>query len=110
MGIIVQEQQQGLVKRNWQYKVVWEGVICRRAAPQVMPPILLYWSTTSEADAGGMVVEPSHQCSPQRQSDKMASDIEVQVKQKYVIEFLHVEKTAPIDIHQNGLQMEILSS
>jgi len=30
-----------------------------------MPPILLCWPTTSEADAGGMAVEiePSNQCS-----------------------------------------------
>ena len=35
----------------------------------------------------------------QGQSDKMASDIEVYVK-KCGIEFLHVENTAPTDIHQ----------
>ena len=36
-----------------------------RAAPKVTPPILLYWPTTSEVDAGGMEVEvePSHQYS-----------------------------------------------
>src|SRR5258705_13829834 len=28
-----------------------------RVAPKLMPPILLCWSTTSEADVGGMAVE-----------------------------------------------------
>jgi len=33
-----------------------------RAATKVMPPILLYWSTMSEVDFGGVTeeVEPSH--------------------------------------------------
>jgi len=30
----------------------------------------------------------------------MASDIEVCMEQRYVIEFLHVEKMPPTDIHQ----------
>ena len=34
------------------------------------------------------------------QSDKMASDMEVHMKQRCVIEFLHVEKIAPNDIHR----------
>ena len=36
-----------------------------RAALKVMPPILFFWPTTSEADVGGMAVEvePSHQYS-----------------------------------------------
>jgi len=29
----------------------------KRASPKVMPPFLLYWSTTSEVDTGGMAVE-----------------------------------------------------
>jgi len=33
------------------------------------------------------------------QSDKTASDMEVQIKQRRVIEFFLVEKIAPIDIH-----------
>ena len=39
--------------------------VITRAAPKVMPPILLCWPTTSEADVGGMAVEvePSHQYS-----------------------------------------------
>ena len=32
------------------------------------------------------------------QSDRMASDMEVHMKQRCVIEFLYVEKIAPIDI------------
>jgi hypothetical protein len=34
------------------------------------------------------------------QSDKMASDMEVCIKQRCVIEFLHAEKIAPNDIHR----------
>jgi len=33
-------------------------------------------------------------------SDKMASDMEVLMKQSYVIEFLHERKMAPTDFHQ----------
>jgi len=33
------------------------------------------------------------------QSDKMASDVEVRMKHRCVIEFLHAEKIAPNDIH-----------
>jgi len=33
------------------------------------------------------------------QSDKMASDMEVRMKQRCVIEFLHADKIAPNDIH-----------
>ena len=39
------------------------------------------------------------------QSDRMASDTEVQMNQRYVIEFLHVEKMAPFDIHQHLLNV-----
>ena len=35
------------------------------------------------------------------QSDKMASDMGVHLKQRGGIEFLHVEKMMPIDIHQH---------
>jgi hypothetical protein len=34
------------------------------------------------------------------QSDEMASDMEVRLKQRCVTEFLHAEKIAPNDIHQ----------
>ena len=34
------------------------------------------------------------------QSDTIASDVEVQLKQRCVIEFLHAEKMSPTDIHQ----------
>jgi len=33
------------------------------------------------------------------QSDKMASDMEVRMKKRYVTEFLYAEKMAPADIH-----------
>jgi len=32
-----------------------------KAALKIMPSTLLCWATTSEADAGGMAREPSHQ-------------------------------------------------
>ena len=39
------------------------------------------------------------QMASERQSDKAVSDMEVRMKQRYVTEFLHVEKMAPTDIH-----------
>ena len=36
----------------------------------------------------------------ERQSDKMASDMEVQMEQRCVIEYLHAQKMAPTDNHQ----------
>jgi len=39
------------------------------------------------------------------QSDKMASDMEVHMKQRFVIEFLHAEKIAPNDIHRHLLNV-----
>jgi hypothetical protein len=39
------------------------------------------------------------------QSDKMASDMEVRMKQRCVIEFLQAEKIAPNDIHQRLLNV-----
>ena len=35
-------------------------VFCMRVAPKVMPPILLRWHMTSEADVGGKAVEAKH--------------------------------------------------
>ena len=67
---------------------------------------------TSEADVGGMEVEgnlppniPFHVVAmwlmaAEGQSDTMASDMEVCMKQRCVTEFLHAEKTASIDTHQ----------
>jgi len=39
------------------------------------------------------------------QSDKMVSDMEVCMKQRCVIEFLHAEKIAPTDIDQSLLNV-----
>ena len=39
------------------------------------------------------------------QSDITASDMEVCMKQRCVIEFLHVEKMVSIDIHQHSLNV-----
>ena len=88
-----------------------------RAALKVMPPILIYWSMTLEVDVRGMAVEvePSRQYSitfccrvmaAEEQSDRMVSDIKVCMKQRCVTEFLHVEKMAPIDIHQRLLNVD----
>ena len=38
-------------------------------------------------------------------SDKMASNLEVRMKQKCAIEFLHAEKMAPTDIHWHFLNI-----
>ena len=39
------------------------------------------------------------------QTDQMAADMEVHMKQRCVTEFLHVEKMAPSDIHQHLLSV-----
>ena len=39
------------------------------------------------------------------QPDKMESDMEVHMKKRHRIEFLHVEKMAPTDIHQHLLDV-----
>ena len=39
------------------------------------------------------------------QSDKMASDMAVFMKQSCVIEFLHAEKISPSDIHRRLLNV-----
>ena len=68
-------------------------------APKVMPPILFGWFMTSEANVGGMAVEvePSHQypitcCCRVTDGSRGASDMEVYMKQKCVIELLHTER------------------
>jgi len=70
--------------------------------------------TTSEADVGGMTVEvePSWQysvtfCHPvsDRQSDKIASDMEVHMKQGCAIESIHVENMEHIDLHWRFLNV-----
>jgi len=81
------------------------------AALKVMPPILLCWLMMSEADVSGREVEAenSHQYSIKfccHETDgsrgavwKKASDTEVHMKQRGVIEFLYAEQMAPTDIH-----------
>jgi len=92
-------------------------VLNTRVALKLMHPILLCWPMMSEADIGGMAVEvePSHQYSvkfccrvtndSRGQSNKMASDMEVQMNKRCIIEFLHVEKFAPNDIHRRLLNV-----
>ena len=72
-----------------------------RADPKVMPPILLWWLTTSEVEIDVMAVEVEPSCQysvtccccvtheAERQYDRMVSDVEVQ---RCVIAFLHAEK------------------
>ena len=76
-----------------------------------MPPILLSQTMMTEAGVGrtAVEIEPARQYSvifscclrdgSRGQYDKMISDMEVYIKQRCVIEFLHAEKMAPIDIH-----------
>ena len=85
-----------------------------RAAPKLMPYILLRWFNTSEADVGGIAVgvEFSHQYSvtccchaTDGSRNKMAADMAVHMKERCIIEFLWVEKIEPIDTHQNLLSI-----
>lgn len=46
------------------------------------------------------------QMSADEQYDKLASDMEVHLKQIYEIEFLHVAKTALTDIHRHLMNTE----
>jgi len=55
-----------LMSANWQLcynSKMWLACLYTRAALKVMPPILLYWPTMSEASVGGgtVGVEPFHQ-------------------------------------------------
>jgi hypothetical protein len=86
--------------------------ICTRVVPKLIPPVLLCWPTASQADVRDMTVEvePSRQYSvkfccratddSRGHSDKMASHVEVRMKQRCVTEFLHAEKIAPNDIYR----------
>ena len=76
----------------------------------ILCSILFFWPTP-EVGVGGMAVkgELFHQHSitfccivtmtSERQYDKVSSVMEVCMKQRYVIEFLHVEKMTSIGIH-----------
>ena len=83
-------------------------VFSTQVATKVMLPISLCWPTVSEADGGGIAVkvEPFNQyfvamwqTAAEGHSDRMASDMEVHMKQRCEIEFLCAEKMAHIDIH-----------
>ena len=73
-----------------------------RAAPIVMPPVLLCWPKIL---AELPTVIPLHpvavqQMAAEGQSDKMMPDTELHTKKRCGTEFLHVEKKpAPTDIH-----------
>ena len=69
-----------------------------RADPKAVPSISLRWPMMSEVDVGGTILPIFHSILllcyrwQQRDSDKMESDMKVCIKQRYVIEFLYVEK------------------
>ena len=80
-----------------------------KTALKVTPPILLCWLVMSEADVGGMAVEVASSPSipllmwlmvAEGKFDRMASDMEMSMKQNCITEFLHMEKMALIDIYQ----------
>ena len=88
-----------------------------RAAPIVMPLILLRWP---QCQRWMLVVWQKWlnlptsillhfvavwQMAAEGQSDTMASDMEVCMKQRCVTEFLHVEKMSPTDIHGHLLNV-----
>lgn len=85
-----------------------------RDAPKVIPPILLCWSLTSEAAVGMTVeVESSQtllhfvamwQMAAEGHSDKLVSHVEVHVKKRGGIEFLHAENSST-DIDQHSLNV-----
>ena len=69
----------------------------------------------SEADVSDMGIEAEPSCqysitffchAADGSRDKMTADMEVHLKQRYVTEFLHAEKMAPIDIHQCSMLAE----
>ena len=90
----------------------FKGAQIIRAALKVMRSILFCWPTVSERAEGGMAeeVEPSHQYSvtfccqwqmaAEGQSDKMAPDVEVHMKQRCDTEFFHAEKMSLVGTHQ----------
>ncbi|XP_031461807.1 high mobility group protein HMG-I/HMG-Y isoform X1 [Phasianus colchicus] len=62
------------------------------------------WRLNLPANAPFRVVT-ARQMAAEGHSDKMASDIEVRMKQWCVIEFLHAEKIEPVDIHRRLLNV-----
>ena len=79
-----------------------------RTALKVLPLILLNLSTTSEANVSGKAEDTEPSChiplqvvvvcqmAAEGQSDKMTSGMEMQTKQRYVIERVQVEKMQPL--------------
>ena len=104
------KQKYILAEEKTSGKTVQWFVICKSCS-KIMPPFLWCWPMTSEADVGGtaVLVEPSTNISlyfvavwwmaAEGQSDRMASEMEVCVKQRCGTEFLCAEKMAPGDIH-----------
>ena len=97
---------------NWKMQIQKQYT---RNPLKVMPPVILCWFTTSVADAGDMTIEAelSHQysitfcCSWQMaaegHSDTMVSDMEVNMEQRCVIEFLlHAEKWKKLPLAFTG--------
>jgi len=84
-----------------------------RAVLKVALPILFCWPTTTEADIGDAAVDSVFppifhvvamwQMATEGQNGKTVSDMEVLMKQRCILEFLHMEKMAPTDIHEHLL-------
>ena len=77
-----------------------------------MPSIIVLWPKAIMVDFTGMTAET--ECSLlnyhvidgiEGQPDRMASDMEVQMKQRCETEFIHAEKMAPTDIHRHLLSV-----
>ncbi|XP_040556984.1 serine/threonine-protein kinase VRK1 isoform X1 [Gallus gallus] len=57
------------------------------------------------SENGDVQTNPVQKMAAEGQSDIMASDMEARMKQRCIIEFLHAEKIAPIDIHRRLLNV-----
>jgi len=85
-----------------------------RAPPNVTPPILSCWTTTSEVGVVGTAVKAesfqhsitfccyaTKQMAAEGQTGKMVSDMEVHMKKWCVTELFHVEKIAAVDLAEH---------
>jgi len=91
---------------------------CRRAASKVMSSTLLCWPITIRGrcwwyGSRGWTFPPIFQCilllydrlEQRGQFDRMASDMDMCMKQRSATEFLRAEKITPVDIHRHLLNI-----
>jgi len=76
-----------------------------RAALKVMHSMLLCWLTIEAESSHTLHFVAVPERAREGQSDKMASDLEVRLKQKCVTEFLHGGTITPTDIHLCSLSI-----